>query len=277
MKEITPLVITATAALMDSGASYAHEGHEVKAEPEKYFNGTVSTWLELATDYVFRGESETNDGEIPSAKISITWTHDSGFYAGVYYANNLFPEETGDPVVDAATQGTDPRINAIVGPFIGMSGAVFDTGMNYDSMLFQYVYPDDSDSNYLELFNYLTLPSVGNLTVTLEFTPTLTDWFGVDGLQSYNYAIHPSYSLPKGFTLSGTYGFQEFDEPSDASYGNLDWQHWNIGVSKMFFGWNWDVRYHDTDIKIGEHDFYGFEHNNNIVDDRFVLAVSRTF
>lgn len=40
---------------------------------------------------------------------------------------------------------------------------------------------------------------------------------------------------------------------------------------------NWDVRCHDTDIKIGEHDFFGFEHNHNIVDDRFVLAVSRTF
>jgi uncharacterized protein (TIGR02001 family) len=127
------------------------------------------------------------------------------------------------------------------------------------------------------MFNYLTLPSLGNFTLKLEFSPTLTDWFGVKDLQSYNYAVHPSFALPNGVTLSGTYGFQEFDEPSDATYDDVDWQHWNVGVSKTLFGWNWDVRYHDTDIEKGKHDFYGFDYNHQIVDDRVVLAVSRTF
>jgi len=268
MKKLTNLMVGVSAALIGSSAVYAHEGHEV-AEPEKYLNGTVSTWVELATDYVFRGESETNDGEIPSIKVAVTWTHDSGFYAGLYFADNLFP--------DSSSNGTNDAINSIYGPYIGIAGAIGDTGFSYNSMLFQYIYPGDSDSNYLELFNYLTLPAMGNLTLKLEFSPTITDWFGVDDLQSYNYAIHPSYSLPAGVTLSGTYGFQEFDEPSDAGYSNVDWQHWNIGVSKVFAGWNVDVRYHDTDIKKGKHDFYGFDYNHQIVDDRVVLAVSRTF
>jgi len=190
MNKLTIFLAGLSATLAASTAVYANEEQEVNIEPKKHLNGTVSTWLELASDYVFRGESETNDGEIPSAKIAITWTHDSGFYAGLYGADNLFP--------DNSSNGTNGKIGSIWGPYIGMSGAIGDTGFSYNSMLFQYVYPGDSDSNYLELFNYLTLPAFGNLTLKLEFSPTLTDWFGVDDLQSYNYAIHPSLSLPAG-------------------------------------------------------------------------------
>lgn len=269
MKKLLCLV---SMALVTSPGALASEDQKYADDPDRFLNGTVTTWVEIATDYVFRGESETNDGDIPSAKISITWTHDGGFYAGFYYANNLFPA---DPAV--YPDGTNPNINAIVGPYIGMAGEIADTGLSYNTMLFQYIYPGDADSNYLEMFNYLTLPVVGNLTVKLEFSPTISDWFGVDDLQSYNYAVHASYSLPKGFTVSATYGFQEFDEPSDATYDDVDWQHWNFGVSKVLLGWNVDVRYHDTDIEEGKHDFYGFDYNHQIVDDRVVLAVSRSF
>lgn len=272
LKKLTSLMLAMIVVLLTSGSACAEEKESIGDDWRRILNGTVSIWLEFATDYVFRGESETNDGEIPSAKIAITWTHDSGVYAGIYYADNLFPA---DPAV--FPDGLNPDINVILGPYIGIAGDIGDTGMSYNSMLFQYTYPGDADSNYLEMFNYLTLPSKGNFTVKLEFSPTLTDWFGVEDLQSYNYAVHPSYKLPHGFTLSGSYGFQEFDEPSDASYGDVDWQHWNFGVSKTWFGWDWDVRYHDTDIEEGKHDFYGFDYNHQIVDDRVVFAVSRTF
>ncbi|CCK76862.1 MAG: TorF family putative porin [Oleispira antarctica] len=263
------ILVAATATLLTS-TCFAGEAPMAENDPDRFLSGNLSTWVELATDYVFRGESETNDGEIPSAKISLTWTHDSGVYVGAYYANNLFPADN-----DAA-DNTNAKINAIVGPYIGIAGDIVDSGFKYSSMLFQYIYPGDRDSDYLEMFNYMTLPSIGDFTAKLEFSPTLTDWFGVDGLQSYNYAVHGNYALPADVTLSATYGFQEFDEPS--SYSNsVDWQHWNVGVSKVLAGWNWDVRYHDTDIEKGKHDFYGFDHNYQIVDPRYVVAVSRSF
>ncbi len=263
------LLAVATATLI-SHMSFAGEAIADENNPDRFLGGTLSTWVELATDYVFRGESETNDGEIPSAKIALTWTHDSGVYVGAYYANNLFPADNEN------ADDTNPKINAIIGPYVGIAGDIADSGFKYNSQLFQYIYKGDPDSNYLEMFNYLTLPTVGDFTAKLEFSPTITDWFGVDGLKSYNYAVHGSYALPAEITLSASYGFQEFDEPS--SYANsVDWQHWNIGVSKVLAGWNWDVRYHDTDIEKGKHDFYGFDHNFQIVDPRYVLAVSRSF
>ncbi len=239
------------------------------------FGGKFSTWVELATDYVFRGESETNDGDIPSIKVAITWTHPSGLYLGYYGANNMFP---GDD-----SEGNNPKINALWGPYAGYSVKdIAGTGINYNGMFFQYVYPGDSDSNYLEMFNYLD-KQFGPVNVKLEYSPTITDWFGVKDLQSHNVAIHPSWSAPHGFTISGGVGYQFFDSkgPKQDYNGDgkeeINWWHWNIGVSRNIYGFKADLRYHDTDIKKGEHDFYGYDYNHQIVDDRVVFALSKSF
>tara|TARA_R110002049_G_scaffold176515_3_gene343708 strand:- start:3411 stop:4256 length:846 start_codon:yes stop_codon:yes gene_type:complete len=232
---------------------------------EEVLGGKFSTWVEFASDYVFRGESETNDGKIPSLKAAVTWSHSSGLYLGYYAANNLFPSATG-------ADGDNENINAIYGPYIGYATKdIAGTGINLNSMLFQYIYPSDTDSNYLEMFNYID-KQFGIVNIKLEYSPTITDWFGVEGVQSHNVAIHPSISLPYDFTLSGGVGRQMFESQYDA-----DWTHWNVGISRNVFGFNVDVRYHDTDIKIGDNDFYGFEHNNQIVDSRVMFAVSKSF
>jgi uncharacterized protein (TIGR02001 family) len=242
---------------------------------ETLFGGKFSSWFELASDYVFRGESETNDGKIPSIKVAITWTHPSGVYLGYYGANNLFPGND--------SEGNNPKINALWGPYAGYSHKnIGGTGINYNGMFFQYIYPGDSASNYLEMFNYLD-KQFGSVNMKLEYSPTLTDWFGVKNLQSHNVAIHPSWSAPYGLTVSGGVGYQFFDSKgSDYDLdGNgkeqLNWVHWNVGVSRNVLGYKVDLRYHDTDIKKGEHDFYGYSSNHQIVDSRFVFGVSKSF
>ena len=242
---------------------------------ETLFGGKFSTWLELASDYVFRGESETNDGKIPSIKAAITWSHPSGVYLGYYGANNLFPGN--DPA------GNNPNINALWGPYAGYATKeIAGTRLNYNDMFFQYVYPGDSDSNYLEMFNYVD-KQFGALNLKFEYSPTITDWFGVKGLQSHNIAIHPSIALPHKFTLSGGIGYQFFNNsgPRLDADGNgkeeLNWVHWNIGISRKVLGYNVDLRYHDTNIDVGHHDFYGFRSNHQIVDQRYVFAISKSF
>tara|TARA_R110002050_G_scaffold57423_1_gene128783 strand:+ start:3900 stop:4742 length:843 start_codon:yes stop_codon:yes gene_type:complete len=231
---------------------------------DEVLGGKFSTWVEFASDYVFRGESETNDGKIPSLKGAVTWSHSSGVYLGYYLANNLFPGGSAD--------GDNDNINAIYGPYVGYATKdIAGTGVNFNSMLFQYIYPSDTDSNYLEMFNYID-KQFGSVNIKLEYSPTITDWFGVEGVQSHNVAIHPSIALPYEFTLSGSLGRQMFESQYDA-----DWTHWNVGISRNVFGYNVDVRYHDTDIKVGDNDFYGFESNNHIVDSRVVFGVSKSF
>ena len=242
-----------------------------------FLDGKFSAWLELATDYVFRGESETNDGKIPSIKGSVTWTHKSGVYVGLYMANNLYPGS------DIA--GNNPEINSIVGPYLGYARSnIGGSGINYHGFLFQYLYPGEggSNSDYLEFFNYVDR-QFGRANLKLEYTPTLTDWFGVEGLHSHNVAVLPSFLLPYGVTLSGAIGRQMFVNtgPSLDANGDgreeLNWWHWNVGISREVFRFTVDLRYHDTDIRLGHHDLYGFPSNHQIVDHRFVVAVSRTF
>lgn len=181
---------------------------------EEVLGGKLSTWVEFASDYVFRGESETNDGDVPSLKGSMTWTHNTDIYLGYYLANNLFPSDN--------AEGNNLKINAIWGPYVGYTANdTAGSGINYNGMLFQYVYPGDCDSNYLEMFNYID-KQFGRVNLKFEYSPTLTDWFGVEDLQSHNVAIHPSLTLSHGFTLSGGVAYQVFDNkgPSLDANGN---------------------------------------------------------
>ncbi|TMO28188.1 TorF family putative porin [Pseudoalteromonas sp. S4741] len=237
-------------------------------------NGSLSTWVEFASDYVFRGESETNDGQIPSLKGQITWTHESGFYAGYYMANALFPG--GDEV----TNYNNPNINAVTGITMGMSVEdIAGTGFNYSGSLFQYIYPGDSQSNYLEMFNFID-KQFGDVNLKFEYSPTLNDWFGVKDLLSWHVATHIAVDIPMEFTVSTSIGYQGFDYSGNAGYEDiesLDWTHWNIGISRPIAGYVVDLRYHDTDLD-GYHAFYGTNTNSNhIFDNRIVIAISKTF
>ncbi|KGJ91086.1 TorF family putative porin [Thalassotalea sp. ND16A] len=224
--------------------------------PEKLFNGSFSGSLEIASDYVFRGESEVADGEIPAVKGSFTWTHDSGTYAGLYSATNKF-EST-------------PDIYAVVAPYIGKFGSFGDSGFTYNAFVFHYTYPGVKDMDYTELWMKVAKDFDG-VKVELEVTPTLNDWFGVDGWSGVNYAVHPSMSFANDVTLSGSVGYQELS--GDGAEG---WTHWNLGVSKIFYGLTLDLRYHDTDVD-SSHKVYGDEQGRKIFDQRFVFAVRKSF
>lgn len=236
--------------------------------------GQFSTWVEFASDYVFRGESETNDGEIPSLKGQITWTHKSGFYSSFYMANVLFPGESQE------ASFKNPEINAVYGLKIGtVINNIADSGINYNGSLFQYMYPGDNKSNYLEMFNFVD-KQFNNVNVSLEFSPTLTEWFGTQDLMSFHVAAHVSVALPDHFTVSASVGHQGFDYSGDEGYediATLDWRHWNLGVSRPLWGFVLDLRYYDTNLN-GYHAFYGTNTNaNQIMTSRVVVALSQTW
>jgi uncharacterized protein (TIGR02001 family) len=245
-------------------------------DQDEVLGGKFTTWLEFASDYVYRGTSETRDGKIPSIKGAITWTHNSGIYLGLYSANNLFP--------GSGPRNNNSNINALWGPYIGYSTKdIAGTGINYNGMVFQYMYPGSSPNNYAEVFNYVD-KQFGKWNLKVEYTPTISDWFGVKSLRSHNAAFLPSYALPYGYTVSGGVGYQWFknDGPkidyNGDGHQDLNWWHWNIGVNRKVFGYTVDLRYHDTNIKKGEHDLYGnTDPSYKTVNQRLVIAVSKTF
>lgn len=225
----------------------------VMAEEAKVFGGTLGGKLTIASDYVFRGESETMDGDVPAIQGTLSWSNDAGWYAGVFGSNIKF---------------ADPNLEVVTGPFIGKAGEFGDSGFTYDVMVFSYLYPGASYSNYTELWLKVG-KQFGKLNMQLEVTPTLDDWFGVDGWRGVNYAVHPSYSFDNGIQLSGSVGYQDLD-----GEGAEGWGHWNLGVSKTWAGYTLDLRYHGSTVDT-DHKVYGTQ--TEIFDDRFVVGISKAF
>ncbi|TMM46436.1 TorF family putative porin [Colwellia ponticola] len=223
---------------------------------DKLFNGTFSGFVEIGTDYVFRGESEVADGDIPAVKASFTWTHEEGYYAGVFSATNKFD--------------STPDIRAVLAPYIGKFGTFGNSDISYNVFLYHYTYPGVDDMDYTELWMKVA-KDFGPVKIELEVTPTLNDWFGVDGWSGVNYAVHPSKTFENGITLSGSLGYQDL-----SGEGAQGWTHWNLGLSKDFYGLNIDVRYHDTDVD-SSHKVYGSEQGQRIFNERFVFSVSKAF
>lgn len=243
-------VLAASIVLSTSMAAKAEQ------PTEQFFGGTLSGSLKVATDYVFRGESEVADGEIPAVQGSFTWSHEDGAYAGVFSSTNKFT--------------STPDIYAVVGPYIGKAGQLTDNGINYNVMVFHYMYPGADDLDYTELWIKASKQFNG-VNLELEITPTLNEWFGVDGWYGVNYAVHPSTTFENGVNLSGSVGYQELS--GDGAEG---WTHWNLGVSKEFAGVNFDVRYHDSDVD-SSHKVYGSAEGQKIFNERLVFSMSKSF
>jgi uncharacterized protein (TIGR02001 family) len=223
---------------------------------EDTLNGKLSTTFTLATDYVFRGESETNDGSMPTIQLSTTWTHQSNMYVGLFGSTNKFTSA--------------PKVDSVIGPYLGNFGKIANTSYNYNVFVFHYMYPNNSTLNYTELWMKLN-KKFDKLNVEVEITPTLNDWFGVDGWKGVNYALHSYYDIVEDLTLSASYGHQSL-----TGNGAEGWEHWNAGVKYTLDNINFDVRYHNTNID-SSHQVYGHPNGLKIFDDRVVAGVTVSF
>ena len=117
-------------SLILSATSFAN------AADDNVFDGAISGKLTFASDYVFRGESETMDAEVPVVQGTLGRGNDLGWYTGVFASNIKF---------------ADPNLEIVTAPYIGKAGEFGDSGISYDVMVFSYLYPGASYSNYTEL------------------------------------------------------------------------------------------------------------------------------
>jgi uncharacterized protein (TIGR02001 family) len=230
----------------------------VAAEDEHDFmGGDLTGWVEFGNERMFRGNSETQNSEVPSLQGLLTWTHaDTGIYAGYWMATNKF-----DLV---------PSIYAESGPFVGKFGsaAVGNFGFNYNVFVWHYIYhksdgmlstfdPDvkvdvDYQPNYTELWLTANKDVTDDLNVYVEFVPTLDAWFGTktgrgNPNYGYNTATTLTYQLGNGWSTSANLGYQAFTRPDATATG--DWMYGSVGVAKSFNeGWKASLSYHDTNV-----------------------------
>lgn len=177
----------------------------------------ISVSLTGATDYVWRGVSQTDSDPAIFAAVSVNY---EGFYAGVGTEN-----------VDFA--GIDQEYDLWAGYVFDLGGASLDVG------IVRYGYIDaPADIDTID-FKAALSTKVGEtgLGVAAYWTP---DYFGSDEDALYT-ELTLSQPVGEKFRVSGGVGYQQISAMPD-------YVTWNAGLSYTILpGVSADVRYHDTD------------------------------
>ncbi len=183
----------------------------------------VSSNLTLASDYVYRGISQTDEEATIQGGFDVAG--ESGLYAGVWASNVDFD---GSIEIDF---------------YVGYGGS-FTEEVEYDIGLLRYEYPDDAqgdapESSFNELYTSLSFKGF-----TLGFAYS-SDFFAESDKALYT-SLDYEVSLPKEVTLSLHYGNQSIDD--NAQFGTPDYVDYSIGISRSIEGIGVSLFLHDTDL-----------------------------
>lgn len=216
------------------------------------FSGNVA----VATDYVFRGVSQTQ--ERPAIQGGFDAAFDSGFFAGIWASNVDF----------------DTDASAEMDYYGGYSGSFGCSACSYKVGYYYYDYPGDPQLDYQELAASVTY---GGLTVGLNYSweyfgEGTTDAIGDEVEYFYPYANY-TYALPfwdMSLALHVGQNLMSDDgvfEPDEDQYTD-----WSVGLSRTFTeigDITLGLTYYDTTID----DLYGVDADES--DARVVFAASK--
>lgn len=237
MKTLYKTVVLAAVTMLPAVSIAQSSEHEFSAN------------VTLASDYLFRGMSQTDNG--PTIQGGFDYNHATGFYLGTWASNINFAD------------GIE------IDYYAGFAGQIGDFG--YDLTAIYYNYPSsENGEDYIEFG-----PSV-NYTFAGDFEPTLT----VGVLYSDDFSFNTDtgiylYSdlgvaLPNDFGLNFHVGHQWIKD--ELTWGTPDWLEYNVSLSKNLMGLDFAVTYSDTDLNQAEC-FAG----GNICDEQVVFSISGGF
>ncbi len=208
------------------------------------YGASVSGNVSLASDYVYRGISQTNEEATIQGGFDVEG--ESGFYAGVWASNIAF----------------DGSIEIDV--YAGFGGQINDD-LGYDVGVLHYDYPNDAgpnDSSFEEIYGSL---SYKDLTVGVAYSP---DFFFESDTATYVY-IDYSLGLPNDFGLGFHYGNQSIDD--NATFGTPNYADYSISLSKTLAEIDFSLTWFDTDLSSKE--CFG---GGKVCESRVVFGLSKS-
>jgi len=203
----------------------------------------ITANVALSSDYMFRGISQTDN--TPAISGGFDYSHESGFYAGVWASNvdeNFFP-----------------GANVEIDTYVGWGGSA--DSWSYDVGVLRYNYPGvkNSDTNTNEAYGSLGYDfGVASVTGGIAMSD---DFFGAENSEYYSLGV----DIPVGdYAVAIGYGRQDMDEAQD-------YEHYSFGVSGEIVSLGWDLTWHDSDkdadIAAGD---------SNLTDGRVVFTLSKS-
>jgi uncharacterized protein (TIGR02001 family) len=206
---------------------------------------TISGNVALATDYTFRGVSQTDESPAIQGGLDLSA---GSFYAGTWASN-----------INFGTGGANLELD-VYGGYKTALGPV-----NLDFGVIGYLYPGASDDlAELDYWEGYVKPSIAlsdqfTLGGALYYSPEFTGESG-DG---FYYEINGAFALSPALTLSGAVGMQTVDATGFFA-GEDDYTTYNVGGTYSAMGLGFDLRYVGTDVD-----------NVGIYDDRVVFMVKK--
>jgi len=242
---IPSLTVTGAAAASVFAMAMGASGVALaESESPNQFSANVA----LTTNYMFRGVSQTNNGPAIQGGFDYEYTP-LNLYAGVW-ASNVDSSAGSSIYVDANNPNMivspdDPNAEEVVLEPAGYDGASMELdlyagwkpswqGIDFDLGYLRYQYPktNTSENNTNEWHLGVAYDVMG------YFTPSFTayysdEWFGTGDAWYYDLSV--DVPLPYDFTLSGHYGWNQFND----SAGN--YEDYSVGVSRDFKGFGFEL------------------------------------
>jgi uncharacterized protein (TIGR02001 family) len=219
----------------------------VTAAPAFAQEVTVSGNVALATDYAFRGVSQTDESPAIQGGFDAAFG-DSGFYAGTWASN-----------INFGTGGGNLELDVYGGYKFALGPVAMDVGV------IGYYYPGASDdAAELDYYEGYVKPSIAlseqfTLGGAVYWSPEFTGESG-DGVY---YEVNGAFVASPELTFSGAVGMQSVDAAGFFA-GEDDYMTWNAGGTYSAMGLGFDLRYVATDVD-----------NASIYDDRVIFSIKK--
>jgi uncharacterized protein (TIGR02001 family) len=188
-------------------------------------NAGLTVTPTLASDYDFRGVSQTDpgqDGDV-AFQLGATFAAENGFYVGAWGSN-----------VDFGSPKPDLEFDYFAG-FAGTAPA----GFGYDVGVVYYTYPGASSSNTFEVYGGITKDW---FNAKLWFSPEVAN---TDDSAFY-LETNLTFPLPQGFAVTGHLGYGIGD--TTVSFVPDETLDYSVGVTKSLGNFALAVKYVDVDL-----------------------------
>ncbi|MGB5426528.1 MAG: TorF family putative porin [Gammaproteobacteria bacterium] len=211
----------------------------------------ISANVTLATDYAFRGISQT-DNQF-AIQGGFDWASDMGIYLGTWASN-----------VDSQFFGgaTDPQIEL---DLYGGYANEFSNGLGYDIGYLRYQYPGGSDFNTNEFYGVL---SYKGFSASVNYSDELA-FVGSDSSAWY-WAAGYEYTFPYEVAFSAHIGYNAGSAYSDDDALGGTYTDWSLGLSKNVAGVDLGLTYVDNTVSKSDC-------GSNVCEARVVASIGKSF
>lgn len=281
-----------------------------QTEPASTTSGPLTANVTFASQYVFRGLSQTNGK--PAIQGGLDYVHSSGFYVGTWLSNVSWYTDQNAGVKSApqalsaptAAQNTPPYQTGYVNgrsneaqlelDFYGGYKNSFADDWTYDLGLIRYQYPGTYDNTgaYRNPGTTEVYGAIGYRWLTLKYSRAISQYtFGVNESKGASY-LDLSATVPladTGVNLLAHVGHQRYPGNANPGYfttsggnnGLFSYTDYKLGGTKDYAGFTFGLAWTYANTKHtaadGDTTVYMNAFGKNIGRDRVWATVSRTF